>query len=88
MQSVSEHVKAQEEDAESSETESGIVTSVKTVSDPVSGSEPASAHRLSMILTIVWLIGLCGMLGYYIVSSINLKKKLKTARTTSSATPG
>ena len=79
MQSVSEHVKAQEEDAESSETESGIVTSVKTVSDPVSGSEPASAHSLSKILTIVWLIGLCGMLGYYIVSSISLKKKLKTA---------
>ena len=79
MQSVSENVKAQEEDAESSDTEPGIADAVKPASDHVSGSEPASAHRLSMILTIVWLIGLCGMLGYYIVSSISLKKKLKTA---------
>ena len=79
MQSVSENVKAQEEDAESSDTEPGIADAVKPASDHVSGSESASAQSLSMILTIVWLIGLCGMLGYYIVSSISLKKKLKTA---------
>ena len=47
--------------------------------DLVSGSEPTSDLSLGMILTLVWLIGLYGMLGYYIVSSISLKKKLNSA---------